>query len=519
MLRAILAAWILASGAVAAQKVEGVVVNAVTGAGIAGVRVRVFPVDGGPADGRSTGTDAEGHFRIEGLKDGAYRAIYDVSGFKRIPAPGNAPPPFAVVSGGPPVRLEIKMQPLGTISGRVMDGNGRPVPGAAVRLVRGEMVCAVPVCFAPSQVAKTSAHGEYTFKGLEPGAWLVSAVAPATWAPPEARGQERLGWAETFYPGVADPRLEQTVNVQAGAEQWGIDIKLAAAPVHQIRGRVLGPDGAPLAKVTVALRKGFGSVLTQDTKADGSFEFASVMDDEWDLWAFGERSGVKLKGAQTVEIKGRDLENFEVRLNAPFALRGKLIMEVPEGVPAPEAPPIDMLLVSNIPATTGGADATIVRHSDDGSLTARNVYPGTYEVEQISDPPAPYYLDSIRLGDHDALGLVSILSDAEPLTITYKLGGGTVRGTMENCAGPLLLIPVERVLRRRGFWRVTECRENGRFEFAAVRPGEYYAFAIASDDPGSFAAVMKDDRLLGQASKVTVRANESTAVEIRPLPR
>jgi len=241
-----------------------------------------------------------------------------------------------------------------------------------------------------------------------------------------------------------------------------------------------------------------------------------VVDDQWRLSAAVDQAGVKLRATQSVEIKGRDLE-IELRLTAPFTLRGKIVMEVPEGTPAPEPPPIDLMLVSGAASLSDGGGGSVPAPSDEDNLTVRDVYPGLYQIETLTDSPAPYYLDSIRLGDQDALGWVSILSDAQPLTITYKLGGGTVRGTIEGCgAGHVLLIPQDPARRRHAFIRITTCGQNGRFEFRAVRPGEYYGFAIAEVP---FAAMLQDGALLKQASRVTVDANESTAADIRLIAR
>ncbi len=83
-----------------------------------------------------------------------------------------------------------------------------------------------------------------------------------------------------------------------------------------------------------------------------------------------------------------------------------------------------------------------IRRLQQGELAVPDLYPGAYQLRQLGNSLVPYYLDSIRLGDGDALGLVSILSDGRPLTITYKLGGGTVRGTVEGAdSGHVFLIP------------------------------------------------------------------------------
>src|SRR5262245_35993101 len=123
----IVAACIVAVPMFAAQIIEGRAINAVTGEGIPGVRVRIFPADGPPANGHSTATDAQGRFRVE-VKEGAYRAMYSAPGFSSVPNPGDLPPAFAVACAGDPIRLEVKMQPLGKISGRVLDASQRLVP-------------------------------------------------------------------------------------------------------------------------------------------------------------------------------------------------------------------------------------------------------------------------------------------------------------------------------------------------------------------------------------------------------
>ena len=364
---------------------------------------------------------------------------------------------------------------------------------------------------------KTNDKGEYSIADLDSGPWLISAAAPSSWEPPASPDDRRLGWAQTFYPGETDPQLAQAIMVRPGSEQWNLDIQLAALPVHRVRGRVLDAHGNSVPKAAVALGKGFGPDLTQETGSDGTFDFAAVVDDEWRLSAAANQGPVQLWGAQSIEIKRHDLENVELRITAPFTLRGKIVMAVPESTQAPQPPPIDLILVSGAELMSDhrGGDIPVV--SDGGDLKSRDIYPGTYRIDTLTDSPVPYYLDSIRLGDQDALGWVSILSDAQPLILTYKLGGGTVRGTIERCgAADVLLIPQDPKIRRHTFLRVTTCGQNGQFEFLAVRPGEYYGLAITGDRSP---AVLLDGALLKQATRVTVNANEAVSADIRVIAR
>jgi hypothetical protein len=66
------------------------------------------------------------------------------------------------------------------------------------------------------------------------------------------------------------------VILRPGGDQWSTDIKLAATAIHRIRGRLLDLNGDPVPKATVSLGKGFGSILTEQTKTDGTFEFQAV---------------------------------------------------------------------------------------------------------------------------------------------------------------------------------------------------------------------------------------------------
>ena len=73
-------------------------------------------------------------------------------------------------------------------------------------------------------------NGEFKVASLDaPGMWIVSAAAPSTWKAPEARDGERLGWVQTYYPGVTDPELAARVTT---GNDITADIKLAAAPVR-----------------------------------------------------------------------------------------------------------------------------------------------------------------------------------------------------------------------------------------------------------------------------------------------
>jgi hypothetical protein len=521
MLRLLLAASILAAAAHPAQIVEGHVVNSTTGADLRGVAVKLLPVGEGQ-DTYSGATDFQGHFRIEGVRDGAYNARYMAPGFWSTPnIMSGRSQPLQIAATGDPVRLEVRMQPIPRISGRVTDATGKPVANATVWFLWQSPGCKVPACFPFSHQSKTDAKGEYTMGDPDvPGTWLLSASAPASWNPPEQHDSEPLGWAQTFYSGVTDPRLAAPVIIQPGSELGNLDIKLAAVPVHRLRGTLLDVWGHPVPKASVELSRGFGPTLGQDTKDDGAFEFAAVGDGEWSLSTIVDRDGVKLRGAQSRRIEGRDLDHIELRLTAPLSIHGTVVMEVPTGAVAAEPPRVMLAFDAGDSQAPEIPRIFLGEPDDSGAFVIHDAYPGTYQI--LPGPPPPgYYLDSIRLGSSDAVASdVRILSDVQPVSVIYKLGGGTVRGTVEGCnSARVLLVPQDPGLRRGLFVRTVTCARDGRFEFSAVRPGEYYGFGMGEENSTPWYAAMLDTGLMNQAAKVTVRANESTAADIRMLAR
>jgi hypothetical protein len=114
---------------------------------------------------------------------------------------------------------------------------------------------------------------------------------------------------------------------------------------------------------------------------------------------------------------------------------------------------------------------------------------------------------------------VEIAPGAPPLTIVYKHGGGTVRGAVEGCAGGTVrLLPHDRAMWREGFVLFAPCDANGRYEIGSVRPGDYYAVAIAGDSATPWYADRWDDEgLVKSAITVTVREGETSAADVRAI--
>jgi hypothetical protein len=77
-----------------------------------------------------------------------------------------------------------------------------------------------------------------------------------------------------------------------------------------------------------------------------------------------------------------------------------------------------------------------------------NLYPWEHMIDTDA-PPVGYYLDSIRLGGSDKFEPgIRISSGDQSLTLTYKHGGGIVRGMVASCGfGVVKLVARDAALR------------------------------------------------------------------------
>jgi carboxypeptidase family protein len=489
-----------------AQSVQGTVVNRMTGTPLAGVAVTLE--EAGKSPYKAT-TDPQGAYRIDGVAPGVYRLHFAKHGFD---GPTPAQPvsrPFPVAAGSDPSIPRADMLPLGKISGRVLDGSGNPVKGAAVELLYAE----------GGQLGNSDGNGEFRFDQVRPGAYTLSARPPRDAKPPEPAAGQRLAWVRTWYSGAVQRSAASRIAVAPGAELWDQDIRLVAVPVHGIRGVVLDDKGNPAAGVNIELGDPIDFTRRDPPQArsgdDGAFDFGEIPDGDWRLTAAIERDGVKLKAYQRLQVSAHDIDRLELRLAQPFSIRGTLSLEAADGSPASGKPTI----VSLVPGV-GGSDFVTARPDAAGDFTADGVYPGLYAVHAVSPGPR-FYLASIRLGDRESPdGRVELYSAALPLRVTYRSDGGTVRGTVEDCGNAaVMLMPQDPAWQRTEYIRRSTCESNGHYEISAVRPGEYLALAVDPSDPAvSFLATELTQAHINQASRVTVRANESTLVDLRVIP-
>ena len=494
---------ILAAAAAFAQTVEVTVLDVDGGAPVAGVKVELAQKESAVRRGF---TDAQGFCRFEAVADGDYSVELTKEGYRHVRNASRRA--LHAASGGNPVRVEERMRRTGQLSGRVLS-NGKPIAAADLQLLlAGNFV---------GQVQRSDAKGEFVFRDVDPGTYILS--ARATRGSPQAPEEDgrKMGFVRTWYPSAQDAGGAAKIVISPGADLFGQDIELRAVPVHRVSGHVLAVNGEPVSGVAVkaAPPEEFAIAefeLSVNSEKDGTFAFESVPEGNWRITA-ENKAGGDLYAVRWESVTERNLEGLDLRFAPPFALTGKVVRA------ATTTPAEEQRLGVMLAQREGGSRMAWGGVDENSNFRIENVVPGVYRFQPTSPGP-PYYLASIEMNGRDVTGeWVEILPGTLPVTITYRADGGTVRGAVEDCGNAtVVLAPRDAALQYAEFIRQAKCQQNGRFEITSVRPGEYYAFAF--DKPvGMLEFSTFVNRSINQALRITVRAGEATDASLKVTER
>ena len=485
---------------------EGTVTDSVTGAPISGAVVIVSAA--GKTAYRST-SDTNGSFRIDGVLDGDYRTDFSATGF--VAPAMNSAVTRQVRMRGSNVRADVKLVPAGAVSGRVLDPDEQPVPGAEVTLqVAGSLV---------AQTVRTDATATFHFGRVSPGSYFLDALPPKELKAPKPVGGEIFGWMRTFYPNTPEKASAARIGVAAGGNLSGQNIRLRAVPVHRTGGVVFTDRGEPArnAKLTLVLDNEVPIRETYTfTAPDGSFAFPGIHDGGWRLSATAETEGKKTSAFSWLQVAGRSIDNIELHLASPFTVQATV--ELPGD---PNKPGGCVVL-----APEGGGSGDEVGQDCSGmrGLSFPKVFERSYRVFPIVPPPGDYYLSSIKLGEQDVLGeAVDFRPGSPPIRVIYGSNGGVLKGRVEDCSGATVVaMPQEPALRSSVYFRLIRsaaCADNGTYQIANLRPGTYYVFAFDQDSMKTADFTQLDQYFLNRAATARVREGETENADLKITPR
>jgi carboxypeptidase family protein len=485
-----------------AALLEGTVFNKLTGAPVKSAHVMYIKVASGAGESAqpiSTDTDPGGHYIIQ-LEAGTYRLWVERPGYARQTYGSRSPEGqgsvIRVAAGAQLHDLDMRMVPLGAITGSVLDEDGDPVQGVGIQVLRFSYTTGRPQLI-PVAGASSNDRGEYRAYGLPAGRYLLLATprgAPMT-RPMEAGGlvpEAQEPFAPLYYPGVLDPGSASEVALAEGGELTGIDFRLPKVRALTVRGRIVSPvEDMAGSQLQVVLAHADGNAASYINRAAGAvekntgrFEFHGVAPGSYWLVASQIYRGRAIAGRVPVEVTSTGApENLAVTLTPSFEIDGHVEL----GGAAAGVNKLNVRLQPTEGLAPGPQPASKV--APDGTIRLAGVTPGLWDL--VLDPlPEGLFIQSATFGDADVLrGELNVLAGS-PAALRIVLGanGAQISGTVSESGQPsratVVLAPSAAELRRApSLYRVVSAGENGVFVFKGVRPGAYKLFAFEDLEP------------------------------------
>jgi hypothetical protein len=457
---------------------------------------------------RSVPTDEDGRFHIADVGPGAYQLFAFAPGYV---ADGEA----NWVPARPGDDVTIRRTRGGVVAGRVTDVDGAPLVTIPVRLKlirdgRGRRLRLPDT----RHETTTDDRGEYRIYGLPAGTYLVMAGGRSDEV---YRPSIFTLDAPTYHPSAtADTAVP--IEVRAGQEITGVDIRYRALRGHRVSGRIDPPPPGVKGVAGVNLMSAAdGTMLASERATPGAagawtFQFDGVPDGVYLLWGYfiaDERTATAGSASMRVVVRGSDATGLALSVVPYGAVTGSIVVErgeLPEAcakAPVREPADIDQKLARD---TAGESDALRAQSfysisvEEKGDFVLRGVRPGAYRFLPIL--PAGLYLKSLSQdGPAPKAGGTVRASSLEKLSITpgktiagvrivYAHGAASAEGrvTMDEGAPSqrvyVHLVPAEAgqesaVVR---YYEV-EARADGSFAFEGLAPGRYWlAVELASLD-------------------------------------
>ncbi|HUA21093.1 MAG TPA: carboxypeptidase-like regulatory domain-containing protein [Bryobacteraceae bacterium] len=458
--------------------VEGLVVNSVTSEPIKKATVSLGGMELSANSPITTMTDAAGHYRFDNVEPGSYTVNADRDGFLASSQGRGGRVTVTVADGQQLQDVAVKLLPLATVDGHVLDENGDPIVRANVGAMRYQYVQGRKQLTSVG-FASTDDRGEFEVTDLSPGRYYFVAT-PARLdrnMPPRTRWTHREeAYPATFYPNATDVGQAMATVLAAGAKLNGVDFRLQKVPAYHLRGKVSGTTNGTLGFVQLRSASGVGTVSFALQK-DGSFDEGGIVSGSYELTLWRRDGDSGLYGREKVNVTDSDVNDIIVTLSPSLDISGTITVEG-------TAPKKLALQVSLQPVEDTNLRGATFQMGDNGSFTIKGVSREAYRVGVFNTPPGKY-VKSIRFGDRDIKdGQIDLTSGvAAPLNIVLGADGASMSGTVETADGQpavgalVTIAPEGDNASRDDLFNQTVTIAGGKFEIKDIAPGAYRLFA------------------------------------------
>jgi Carboxypeptidase regulatory-like domain len=475
--------------------VAGIVVDQ-AGAPMAGVHLRLmtgdfFDSDAAPALYGVT-SDSAGKFSVDGLKPGLYMAMAQRAGY--VQSGGESPMGLALIAVKAGQRLteyKVVLTARAVIVGHVVDEYGDPVQGVNVQVEhvkgdrgQGEMF--------GGQNSLTDDRGEFRII-TAPGKFYVKAeIDSMQFGGPEIRTDGTAGapFTITYYPSAPDNSAASTVQVAAGQDLAGLEIRMlhkgaSTTRTFTVSGTVSGlPENE---HATVSLR--FGEKpdeLTNDngtdTGNDGKFTFSGLVTGYYSLSAscFGGKTPLHSRAVK-FHLESSDEAGLQLTLGPGEDLNGTLEIL---GAPTAEKEKHTVRLeAEGWGGQFGDGGPPAAEVEPNGAFHFHDVPPGRFKPVVEPMPDNRYLKDVMIDGKPVAEGVLDFSQGigGSRLKLTVSRDGAQISGRVLDKDGEpvvgLVLVFFGNDAKHLDDGDAARV-SDGHYSFKAIHPGKYRIFAL-----------------------------------------
>lgn len=514
--------------------VEGSVSDQATGAPIRKATLTLRRTQGGPNESAGTYmalTDAGGKFRLGEVDPGRYIASVEKTGYvgARYGARAfNAAGTTIVVEKKQRVKdIDFRLTPQSVILGRVVDEDGDPLQNVLVQAQRWSYLQGRKQLI-PSFTASTNDLGEFRMFGVAPGKYLLLATVRGNMGWDEsshAKAEET--YAPTFYPGSVSASGATVLDIAAGAQLSGQDIRLRRVTAVGVRGRLIAPAGVSPRNATIRIISSGDSMFTMNMRptarpynANGDFVISRVTPGSYTASAMLQDGKQMLFGSTNFEVGTSPVETLTVEVGAGFEIRGAL--KIAGSNPNLKPSEIRLQFVSKSNSMMFNPNP-VGEVKEDGTFTFSRVARDRFNI--VATAPT-CYLKSATAGGVDVLDAGLDLSSGAPpadLTIVYSTDAGEIQGSVEPDKpgeapiGTVVAVPAGERRKIDRYYSTAQLDQTGRFTLNRLAPGEYKIFAFDNVEYGAYldADWLKPFESKGESVKIEEGARQ--AVSLKPI--
>jgi hypothetical protein len=490
--------------------VSGYVLEATTSRPIAGATVSIHTRLQNPLTAK---TEADGSFRFDSVPPGAHGISASKDGYVSF-ADRYAGRQMTFSVGEHRTDVVLRLQGTGTLSGRVLDSNGRPVVQASVRVFR---FVYHDVQREPSGVAlisdrATNDRGEFRVFDIPSGQYLLLAT-------PKPIEPDSVGAA--LYPGVREIARAEPIEVRAEQETRLRDLTMPLPMRGAIRLRVINATGRSLparVNIGVAGTDTFLAVLERPGRTPDIREFKPSLIGSYVFHAAFQTATGNIAGYAKVEYSGADVDAEFVLGKLDGQIKGRALLERPDGSTQP---------LAGAEMEFYGMSAESAFSKPDGTFTIGGLLKGPFRFSGSFEMPKGYYVASVRERDRDLLRESLVVVENTPeVEVRVRVDGGLLEGKVTDSRlrivpeGVVALIPqavLETRSDRHNTYRIGRTDATGAFELRDIIPGEYLIYAWSSVPEGAMMDPWFMERYKGKGLPVKVEGNGRLKMDLTIL--